>query len=239
MDLVGWYQQVTAMAAAERTKLKARARAAVVKNPRHAMAWATLVPFVDTDAHQIESIKRALKLEPHNRDIRALDKHLNRLATARLQALLQAQPTLLEATTIPRIGDILRSRGTPIHIVHEAIKVQRAAPINIRRPLLGEILVQQGLVMPHDLAGALLLQSHHILAAHQPSRVLPLGIQLVLHRTISLLQLHQALIVQIEGMSRHLVEPLGTILLRRGDITDGALKAALQEQRERFYERFF
>lgn len=238
MDLVTWYQHVQTLPSGERTRLKARVRAVIVKTPRNALAWATLTPLAETDAQQYECITRARQLSPFDRSIRTLERYVNQLAFERMHALLHDQPSMVQSAAVPRIGDILRIRGMSTHAIHEALRLQRAAPVAPRRPLLGEILVRQQRVQPHDLAAALLVQSRYLLAANHSRTLLPIGLQLVLEGAISLVQLHQALLAQIEGLQYGPFEPLGFILVRRGDISETMLHNALDGQRERFYSQF-
>jgi hypothetical protein len=125
------------------------------------------------------------------------------------------------------IGSYLVMLGycTPLQIVR-ALDIQYERIKRDQYCQIGDILVEQNVIVPHVLSAVLLLQMIDRLIVHEASAPRMLGETLLVHGYISPRELAEALRYQIEEHQKGNAIRLGDILLRQGVITSRLLQEA-------------
>jgi hypothetical protein len=125
--------------------------------------------------------------------------------------------------------------------LHAALAEQSARKRAGEQILLGELLLQIGLVTPEALARALVNQTLAWVPAHQQGvqseahSVERLGDYLVAEKVITLEQLEAALVEQLRLRQQGKQELLGQILIRNGWLRISTQEQILMRQRTEFY----
>lgn len=205
-------------------------------------AWLALADHVATAQQRIDCYERALRLAPDELDIRIA------LLGARLEVTpddeelagelreLQARRAIAghaprawrPRDPSPTLGTLLVSEQVVSEIeLRRVLTVQRARAAEGRRVMLGDLLIERGVVTPAALVRVLIMQFHERRArGERPQGV---GEQLASTGVISEEQLAQALLEQTRLRQIGKPEPLGKILVRAGVVEVGALQRAIDE----------
>jgi hypothetical protein len=130
-----------------------------------------------------------------------------------------------------RLGNYLLSLGyiTPTHLV-VALAEQRQRMIQGANWLLGDLLIQQGILPPQVLTTILLVQSMDRLLDPNNTSPLLLGEYLILNNIISPGQLAPALQLQTWLRQRGMRVQLGELLIQQGIMDEQTLINILDEQ---------
>jgi hypothetical protein len=130
-----------------------------------------------------------------------------------------------------RLGNYLLSLGyiTPTHLV-VALAEQRRRLTYDANWLLGDLLIQQGIVAPQVLTTILLVQSMDRLLDPNNSSPLLLGEYLIRNNMISPAQLAPALQLQTWLRQRGMRVQLGELLIQQGILEEQTLMNILTEQ---------
>jgi len=187
----------------------------LINDPTNASAWLAMSQLVDDLPRQRECLERALALDPNSQpardaleQLRLRQQPLPRKLGIRLimQGLLtpdQLEEALWEQHQRRRrgepvqLGDILLQRGwlKPRTLARALVAQQQetlTSPYQRPPRLIGEYLVQEGLITAWQLQGALETQARLRLKGRQ----VPLGLILVRRRALSLDMLKQVLMRQ-------------------------------------------
>jgi hypothetical protein len=213
----------------------------LLAHPTFVPAWISMSKVVTDPGQQRDCLARALALDPGN------EFASERLEQLRVKELLSGISILDPSTarsSARKLGDFLVADG-----VITAAQLRTAlAEQSVRRrageqTLLGELLLQIGLVTPEALARALVNQTLAWVPAHQQGVqseahiVERLGDYLVAEKIITSEQLEVALVEQLRLRQQGKHDLLGQILIRNGWLRIGTLEQILSRQRSEFYSK--
>jgi len=205
-------------------------------------AWLALAELVATAQQRLDCYERAHTIAPDDLELQiklaearlVLAPHDAELAGALRElrarrAICGAAPRAWQPRDpAPALGALLVSEQVVSeNELRRVLAVQRARAAEGERALLGDLLIERGIVTPAALVRILLKQFHERRARGEAPQ--GLGEQLVIAGVISDEQFGQALLEQtrLRQVGRH--EPLGKILVRAGIVEVGALQRALDE----------
>lgn len=205
-------------------------------NPGHPRAWLYLSLCSDTPAQRRECLEHALRLDPLDPAIHAAMNNVKEQDAAAMRARLSGcRPLAAPSVRSPKhIGAYFQAYGVHEEYIQQALRIQRAAPISSRRPLLGEILVAQGWLAPERAAQLLTHQTQLRIEAGTFERPVMLGEFLVRKGYITINNLHTAVLAQLRAIQAGGYRRLGEVLLEEQQITEEQLKQALHQQEEEY-----
>jgi hypothetical protein len=154
-------------AAARRDNATAYAllRRVLLEHPTFVPAWISMSRVVSEEKQRRECLERALALEPENQEVR------DRLEQIRIKELLSSVSHVERATTRPirrKLGEFLVAEGAlTAGQLRAALGEQAIRRRNGEHVLIGELLLQLGLVTPETLARALVQQTLAWIPAQQ------------------------------------------------------------------------
>lgn len=221
----------------ERTALCSTMLDVMRVNPELPEAWLYLGLCSETPAQKRECLERALRMDPLNPTTHAALNDIQAQEAAAMRSLLSGcRPLAAPAHTFSskHLGLYLQEQGVHEEYIQQALRIQRAAPISGRRPLLGEILVAQGWVAPERLAELLIAQARTRLDIGAFERPVMLGEFLVHKGYIMLDQLHRAMLSQLRTIQAGGYRRLGEVLLEEHYISEAQLQQALLQQEEEY-----
>jgi hypothetical protein len=213
----------------------------LLAHPTFVPAWVSMSKVVTDFGQQRDCLARALALDPGNEVAR------ERLEQLRVKELLSGISILNPSATrssARKLGDFLvAERVITAAQLHAALAAQSVRKRAGEQILLGELLLQIGLVTPESLARALVNQTLEWIPAHQQGIqseahvVERLGDYLVAEKIITPEQLEAALVEQLRLRQQGKHDLLGQILIRDGRLRIGTLEQILSRQRTEFYSK--
>lgn len=217
-------------------------RQVILENPTFVPAWLAMSKLVNDPAQQRECLARALALDPENKVARERTEELRVKELLSTISLFGASP---ELPITRKLGEFLVEEQIITEIqLQEALAEQARRKRQGRPILLGELLLQTGLLTPERLAHALVNQTLAWVPAnergiHSDAYVVQrLGDYLVAEKIITPAQLECALIEQIRLRQQGEQVLLGQILLRNQCLTIEILENLLNRQRAEFFSKF-
>jgi hypothetical protein len=216
-------------------------RQVLLAQPTFVPAWISMSKVVTDLGQQRDCLAQALALDPGNEAAR------ERLEQLRVKELLSGFSILTPSAarlSARKLGDFLVADG-----VITAAQLQAALAEQSTRKrageqiLLGELLLQIGLVTPESVARALVNQTLEWIPAHQQGiqsaahSVERLGDYLVAEKIITPEQLEPALVEQLRLRQQGKHDLLGQILIRNGWLRRSTLEQILARQRIEFHSK--
>ena len=206
-------------------------RRILLEHPTFVPAWISMSNIVTNVAQRRECLERALALDPENEVAR------ERLAQIHIKELLSSVSHVDRATHQPirrKLGDFLVADGViTAGQLRAALGEQALRKRSGEAILLGELLLQNGLVTPEALARALVQQTMEWIPAQQQGweneshSIERLGDYLIAEQLITPAQLEAALVEQICLQQQGIYTQLGQILVRRGWLLTHILELSL------------
>jgi hypothetical protein len=240
INLTQLQMQIAQFSPADRASITETLREIVRVTPDDAQAWLCLSASVATVAERRACLERARRLDLHNPTIAAALRELQDEEFSSIRSVLANSRSIVEAPQrMPALlGNYLQEGGVTAPMIDRALALQRMTPLSQRRPLLGEILVQEGWSTPAQVADLLIAQTRARLQAGSENRLRQLGEFLLERGDITLEQLHAAILTQLSAFQRGQNLRLGEVLVANGVLHADALAQALREQ-EVQYQRLF
>lgn len=217
-------------------------RRVLLEHPTFVPAWISMSKIVTDGKQQRECLERALALDPENEVAR------ERLEQLHIKELLASVSHVDRATRRPtrrKLGDFLVAAGAitagqlRATLGEQSLRKRQGESI-----LLGELLLQNGLVTPETLAQALVQQTLAWVPAQQQGweneahSIERLGDYLIAEQLVTPAQLEAALVEQICLRQQGTHVQLGQIFVRKGWLRAAILEHILARQRREFYGKF-
>jgi hypothetical protein len=233
-----FHDAVAAARRGDRDTARKLMRRVLLDDPNCVPAWVWMSGFVDDPGQQQECLERALKIDPNNQAAR---EGLNVL---RLRMFLSTMPEVEQTRQViepQRIGEYLVDHGyiTRTQLEAAVIEQHNRRSRGAEHVMVGDILVQLGLLTPRTLASALVThqqeQSQIPSTKSEPRKI---GAYLLDQNMLTPEQL--AVILAEQTRMRYAGEHilLGELLISNGFITPRQLESTLAMQSKDFFGSF-
>jgi hypothetical protein len=233
-----FHDAVAAARRGDRDTARKLMRRVLLDDPTCVPAWVWMSGFVDDSTQQQECLERALKIDPNNQAAR---EGLNVL---RLRVFLSTMPDVEQTQQMiepQRIGDYLVDHGyiTRNQLDSAVIEQRNRRNRGGEHIMVGDILVQLGLLTPRTLASALVThqQEQSQLSSNKAERR-KIGAYLLDQSLLTNDQLATILTEQtrMRYAGEHIL--LGELLISNGFITPRQLESTLALQSKDFFGSF-
>lgn len=192
------------------------------EEPGCVSAWLWMSAVVSDVARQLQCLERALQIDPACAPARAGLAHLRR-------RLSPSPSELVDRGTRWQLGRYLVQYGfVSEQNLQEVLAEQMLRDRNSKHELLGTLLLRRGLLTPHGLATALMMQAREQLFGHNPRKPERFGEYLVVQGYLTVEQLATVLAQQIQQEQNGTRELLGTLLRRNEYVTPQAIEQAVR-----------
>lgn len=209
---------------------------AIQSNNQMVLAWLWMSELVDRLPQKRKCLERVLAIDP---DHPYAHRGMNLLRLREVAAVMKKTPSPApETDTRQRLGAyLIERRVITAQQLDRALNEQRLARSSLQgsRVPLGDILIAQGLLTPHQLATILVEQQQDRIGREPPALI---GEYLIERGIITPQQFQSILEEQIQLHQRGKRMLLGELLIRAGYVTQEALEALLEQQQNDVWRQF-